>query len=299
MLVWGQSYVWKYVELALPSQLMPGNIPALAEANRVVYHIYTDRTSVQQLKARITILCELVEVEIHYLEDLSFGGQPILEAAASLKSPEYKYFLLKYCGRDCAKQASEGEDALILLDSNFVIADGGLGQLAVLWQNGMRAVMVSVLRNSEAAFIDMWGAGQEPLTPGELFDTARKNFHPLQKSYFIGADEPTSYPIQICWPVDGGQIYTRSFLPHPLMIPVRPAIGMYQSTMDYDLALRVCDDSEISICTNSDEILICKFSEISHQSSARPGPKITPENLALFILTSTHHRHRQFSDVGI
>ena len=300
ILVWGQNFVRKFVEFSLPAQLMPGNLPTLGQDSNVVYHIYTDRRSGHALEAAIAILRGVVDVEIHYLEDLSDNnGRLVLMVAAPLKSPEYKYFLQKHCVRDCAKYASEGEDALILLDSNFVIADGGLGRLAASWKNGIRAIMVSVLRTNEAAFTNIWQQNHKSIASDKLFETARQYFHPLQKSYFVGSDAPTSYPIQVCWPVAGDQIYTRSFLPHPLMVPVRPAIGKYQSTMDYDLALRVCEDSEISICENSDEILICKFSEISHQAASSPGPALTPENLALFILTSTHHRHRQFSSVGI
>ncbi len=296
-LVWGEPFVRKYVELALPFQLMPGNLPALAADQDVVYHLYTDRESRPAFEPEIGDLEKVVRVEIHLVEEMTDGARPLVEAAARLKAPEYKYFIQKYCVRDCAKRAAE-EDALVLLDSNFVIADGGLGRLAALRRGGARAVMVNVLRNTEAAFADKWWNSRGRIGPRDLFDHAREHFHPLHHSYFIDSAMPTSYPIQVCWPVGGGQVYGRSFLPHPLMIPVRPAIQAYQSTMDYDLTLRVCDDEEIAVIEDSDDILVCKFSEPGHQASFEPGPPVTPENLALFILTSTHNRHRRFAAVG-
>ncbi|MEK9677394.1 MAG: hypothetical protein VW169_03285 [Rhodospirillaceae bacterium] len=296
-LVWGAPFVRKYVELTLHFQLMPGNLPALAQDDRIIYHLYTDRESRAAFEPEIKTLEEIVEVQFHSLEEMTDGPRPLLEAAAALKAPEYKYFIQKFCVRDCAKRAAE-EDALELVDSNFIVADGGLGRLAALWDRGARGVMVNVLRNTEAAFADKWWNGQGPIGPRELFDHARQHFHPLHHSYFIDSAAPTSYPIQVCWPVDGGQVYGRSFLPHPLMIPARPAIQAYQSTMDYDLTLRVCEDEEITVVSDSDEILVCKFSELGHQATFEPGPPITPENLALFILTSTHNRHKRFAAVG-
>ncbi len=296
-LVWGTPFVRKYVELALPFQMMPGNLPALAQDHRVIYHLYTDRDSRPAFDPEINALEEIVEVQFHELEELTDGTRHLLEAAAALKAPEYKYFIQKFCVRDCAKRAAD-EDALVLLDSNFVVADGGLGRLAGFWDQGVRGVMVNVLRNTEAAFVDKWWLNSASVGPRDLFDHARDHFHPLHDSYFIDSSAPTSYPIQVCWPVDGGQVYGRSFLPHPLMIPVRPAIQAYQSTMDYDLTLRVCDDDEITVISDSDEILVCKFSDPGHQSAFEPGQPLTPENLALFILTSTHNRHRRFAAVG-
>lgn len=299
ILVWGDSFVRKFVEFSLPFHLMPGNIPALSGDHDVVYHIFTDRDSLPAFEPEVRKIEITAELRIHLLDEMIEGELPLMQAAAHLKSPEFKYHIQKSCIRETARQAMDDKDsALILLDSNFVLADGGMAALADKWAAGYRAVMVNVLRITEDAVSNKWWQRQESAGPRELFDASRRHLHHIHESYFVGSDNFTSYPSQVCWSVEADGIYARSFIPHPLMVAVRPAIMAYQSTADYDLVLRACLDEEIYLCPESDEILVCKYSADTHQAAREPGPPPTPENLALFILTSTHHRHRQFADTA-
>ena len=66
--------------------------------------------------------------------------------------------------------------------------------------------------------------------------------------------------------------------------------------MDYDFALRGCNDDDIAIISDSDEILICKFSDDIQAKASDVGPPPSPTNLALFAIACTHHRHRVFAE---
>ena len=296
-LVWHEKFVQNFIEISLPFQLMPGNLPKLSEHANLHYHIYTTRSS-KNFFGPMFDLEKFTTLHFHYLEDLIIEGKPLLDVAKALSSPNYKYFIQKVCIRDMHINYTTKDDAIILLDSNLIIADGGLGSLDAIWRNGTRAVMVNVLRITEAAFTKKWHINTVSVNSGQLYDKTYPHLHPLQYSYFADGPATTTYPIQICWQLNSEAIYARSFLPHPLMLPANDAIQKFQSTPDYDLALRSCKDDEITVCSNSGDILICKFSDQNHGTLNNNSMKITPENLALFILTSTHNRHRNLVSIG-
>ena len=296
-LVWDKKFVQNFIEISLPFQLMPENLPKLTKYANLHYHIYTTRNS-KKFFGPMSRLEKLVTLHFHYLEDLITEGKPLLDLAKGLRSPNYKYFIQKICIRDMHINYTRKNEAIILLDSNFVIADGGLGSLGAMWRNGTRAVMVNVLRITEAAFTKKWYINNVSVSSGQLYDKTHPHLHPLQYSYFADKPTTTTYPIQLCWHLNNEAIYARSFLPHPLMLPVKDALQTFQSTPDYDLALRLCKDDEITVCSNSKDLLICKFSDQNHGILNNNMIKMTPENLALFILTSTHNRHRNLVSIG-
>jgi hypothetical protein len=297
ILVWGKKFIHDFIEIALRFQMMSGNLPALAAQVDVHYHIYTDKKS-QKFFETMQNLEAIASVHFHYLEDIKKGDVPLLVEAKKFRPPDYKYFIQKFCIRDMFTKHTQKDDAIIILDSNFIVADGGLGQLARTWKKGIRAVMVNVLRTTEDAFVSKWWYGYDRIFSRELYSKVRTHLHPLHQSYFTESTEISSYPTQVCWKVDQERIYARSFLPHPLMIPVGNEIKNFQSTPDYDLALRLCSDDQIQVCEDSDDILVCKISNINHGITTNSSLALTPQNLALFIITSTHHRHRNFVSIG-
>ena len=296
-LVWDKVFVKNFVNISLPFQLMPENLPQLSQQAIIHYHIYTTRIS-SQFFDQMRDLDEITNLHFHYFEDLKIGDKPLLDAARAFKSPNYKYFIQKICIRDMYKNFVNKDEGIILLDSNFVIANGGLGRLGEIWKSGTRAVMVNVLRITQATFSDKWHLNFPRVSSNQLYDKSLDYLHPLQYSYFADKSKTTPYPIQLCWRLSSNAIYARSFLPHPLMIPAGDAINKFQSTPDYDLALRLCPDDKIEVCGNSEDILICKFSDKCHGASLNNEIKMTPHTLALFILTSTHNRHRNLVSIG-
>ena len=64
--VWGQSFVRKFIDLSLVSQLALGNLPALTKNADVYYHIYTDKESRKFFKSNLLELSRYAKIQFYY-----------------------------------------------------------------------------------------------------------------------------------------------------------------------------------------------------------------------------------------
>ena len=303
VLVWGEPFAGAHLELALPFLMMPGNLPALAAAAGVDFHIYTDRETAPMLEAGSAGLDAHCRRRIHIMEDIRVRGVSPLAHAAGIAFPEYKYVLQRECVRHLHETVKgEGAAAVIFLDSNFILSDGSLAALDQRRRQGYAAAAVNVLRLSEttAAPVLRQRLGQNtPVDGRQLAAVGLAATHHFTDAFCVDAENFTPYPSQLIWRLGDGGLLTRAFLPHPLMAPLAPEMARSQSTMDYDMALRTTPDEKIYVAADSDEMLVCKLTGDDHRAARQSGPPPTAENLALFLLTGTNRRHRLFARVPI
>jgi hypothetical protein len=268
---------------------MPGNVPALAANDKVVFHVYSDAASRTALEIALGRLAPYCAIDIRHFDDA---------AARRFSGAQYRYELQRWCLRDLARSVDDG--SMILLDSNFLPSDGTLANLAVQRSKGYRAACVTFIRTAtrplEAALSPLLAMGS-PLDGRALLGAALASLHHITESFFVDAVPFTPYPSQIAWRAGTGGFITRNFLPHPLMIPVSDALQRSQSTMDYDLALRLASDEEIYVARDSDDMLLVKFSDEEHHAARDEAPSPTADQIGLFLLTCTNRRHRLFADV--
>jgi hypothetical protein len=181
-----------------------------------------------------------------------------------------------------------------------VTSDGTLANLAVQRSKGYQAACVTFIRTAtrplEAALSPLLARGS-PLGGRALLGAALGSLHHITESFFVDAVPFTPYPSQIAWRAGISGFVTRNFLPHPLMIPVSDALQRSQSTMDYDLALRLASDEEIYVARDSDDMMLVKFSDEDHHAARDGAPPPTADQIGLFLLTCTNRRHRLFADV--
>lgn len=290
-MAWGEQFVGQVARVTVPFLAMSGNVPALAADDRVILHVYTEPDSRESLQAAVSPLSPWCEIDVRIFDDT---------VARPFRGPDFKYELQRWCLRDLVASLSDG--SMVLLDSNFLLADGTLAALAARRHEGYRAVCVPVLR---ATTEPLCGRLAPTLADGvsidarSLFAASLESLHHITKSFFVDAAPFSPYPSQMSWHVEGGGFVTRNFLPHPLMVPVSPAFQRSQSTMDYDLTLRLAADDEIYVVTDSDAMLVVKISSEDHQAQRIDGGfSPTAENLGLFLLTCTNRRHRLFADAA-
>lgn len=302
VLVWGERFVRDFVEVALPFQLAEGNLPALSQADAVNYHIYTDRESRAWFGDVDIQIGAYADLLFHYFDEIFVGEDAVSDRLSAARGSETKY----QTQHDCALHLLDliGEDsgrAIVILDPNFILADGTFAAMDARRRGGAKAVMVNALRlDRERALPRLRDIAAGATTnPRTLFNLAISYLHPMAQTAFHDAPHFSPYPSQIYWRVGATGISGRCFIPHPLMVTNHPALRSHCSTMDYELALRGWSDNEIYFVGDSDEILICKFSDGAHVADRVTGPPPTATNLALFCVTSTHHRHRQFAEVPL
>ena len=243
VLVWGEPFVQNFVETTLPAQLSPGNLPALSRAADVTYHIYTDRASEAALTAGAQDARDHARLEFHFFDELSTtDGNSFLAHARDLRPPEYKYEIQNLCARHLFDLVGDDDRrAFVVVDSNMILSEGSLAAMHARRRAGWKAVMVNALRLSQegalAALRSMEGHGNG-YSPRQLVRLALENPHHIAENSFADSDPFTPYPSQLYWRVGDDGILGRAFLPHPLMVCQHPALKNFQSTMDYDLALR-------------------------------------------------------------
>jgi hypothetical protein len=290
VLVWGDEFVDRFGKFVVPFLAMPGNIPALANDGDVVFHAYTDASSRSSLEAALAPLAALCRIDVRLFDD---------SAAQRFSGPNFRYELQRGCLRDLVASLSDG--SIVLLDSNFLLSDGTLAAVSERRRQGYSAACITFVRTSTesllARLMPSLSSGAA-IGGGPLLDLALSSLHHITRSFFVDAAPFTPYPSQVSWRIGTDGFVTRNFLPHPLMVPVSSALLHSQSTMDYDLALRLAPDDQIYVGNDSGEMLVVKFSGDDHQSDRNGSFAPTAEDLGLFLLTCTNRRHRVFADVA-
>jgi hypothetical protein len=309
--VWGQDFVTKFVDLSLSSQLAPGNLPALAAEADVHYHIYTDRDSQVNFEPALASLSEYTEPHFHFYDEIPYSGGTLDQAIQNSDISTAKHNVQRITAQHML--AGLKESAAILMDSDFIIADGSLMRMHQLRLAGKQAVMVPLMRLNEATAGPMlYEDLSAPLDPRDLVRLCLDHMHPIFAAYFMDGARSTAYPSQLNWHVGqfgedaqkAAGVVTQCLFPHPLMIMPDPSSGergiTYFSTMDYDYALRaVADDTAIHLSRSSDEILICKISPAKYLADSELGEPLSIERMAHFVLNNTNIRHRLFLDQSI
>jgi len=298
--LWGKKFVDKYLTYSLTSQLAPGNLPALAADADIYYHIYTDRESEPYFHPAIVPLQNLAEVSFHYYDEIDYRDANKLSDIMENSDPgTIKHNVQGVTAQHFLAQMTQHSDAAaILLDSDFIISDGTFVRLHELRLQGKRAVSTLLLRLTDE------GAGpllksdlHRYLNPRQLVGLALQHMHPAARSFFVDAENFTTYPHQLFWRVDQQVFVAHCLFPHPLMVIPDAGAIKFLSTMDYDYVLRaVSDDEAIHLCRSSDEMVVCKISPQSYLADESvevvSGPRPTIEHMAYFVLNNSNLRHR-------
>ena len=142
--VWGKDFVEKFVEFSIGSQLAAGNLPVLAEQADIHYHIYPDRKSRDYFEPGLAELSKYATPHFYFYDGISYGGGHLDEAIASSDPATIKHNVQRITALHLLSRL-EGA-AVILLDSDFIIADGSLARMHKLRQQGKRAVSTLLMR---------------------------------------------------------------------------------------------------------------------------------------------------------
>lgn len=294
--VWGKPYVDKFLKYSLASQLAPANLPAVSGDIEFAYHIYTDRASVAHFA--LDRLRALAEVNFVFYEDIPYRGGTLAEAMANSDPATVKHNVQRLTSRHMLMGAvARGSDAVILLDSDFVFADGAWPAMIAAYRSGAKAVCAMFLRLEEERAVPLLPDLATGIAAPDLVQIGLDAMHPSLAAMFLQADPFTAYPSQLNWrvgPITGkteGYV-THCFFPHPLLVVPQGGVN-YSGTMDYDYALRLADDEAIHLVRSSDELLFCKMTPAAYNAGA-VGAKPDIGALGRFVVSNTNLRHALF-----
>lgn len=254
--VWGAEFIELFLELCIPNQLSPGNLPALPHGSR--YRIFTPRADVPLLSShrgldpvRQLLPVEIVEVD---MTDADRAARP--------RERWNTHKRMIACHRKAAADAAVEGRALIFLAPDFILSEGTIAGLVRMHREGARAVMTMNLRLDRDAFLadPVRRNGNAALVPRELVSVAMRHLHPWTQSLMTDSASTSDNPTSVYWPVRSAGVLegvlVRTLYLHPMLVdpvlrrrlPGGPIDSHYVKDCCPDVtACRVVDDSDALI----------------------------------------------------
>jgi hypothetical protein len=208
-----------------------------------------------------------------------------------------------YCNRAGISAADEREAAIVFLNPDVVIADGGIRTLASLLNRGKRAIQVFSIRvikdDVVSALRKRFFSGdgvQLIISPRELVTLALANMHPLSQMHLYDAAERDLAPSGLFWNVGSEGLIARCFHLHPMLVYPRIRNASFSTTIDDDYLRAACPDPEDEyIIADSDEFWACELSGTERQSRGLPRNEIDADVASWASVVAKPHHFENFA----
>ncbi len=256
--VWGAEYTRAFIEICLPTLLAPGNIPALAEMPDCIYHIFTSPADRQLIEdsAAFRELRQHIRVEFHPIR-------------AHVEAIKIQYYVQSDCYRRGIRNADAAGAAMIFLNADVVIADGGIRTLLALARRGKRAILAMGVRLNKRAIVEQLqayrsdrGSVAVTVSPRDLARISTVNLHQISRMHLYRNPDEDFHPAGLFWKVGDEGLLMRCFHLHPLLVLPRHKNAPFTTTIDNDYLLAACPDPDDTyIIQDSDEFLACELSD--------------------------------------
>jgi len=261
--VWGESYINQFTSLALPSFLAPGNLPALAKATDLEVMVLTSANSVSifNQKASFRYLSRICGVRFIEIDDLITNGV-------------YGVTLTLGYARGVM---DSGDDMLkthfVFMNSDFVLADGSLNNLAKRILNGQSIIVApsfrAVAEDVEPQLLAEVDQASSALTipPRRLVDVALKHMHPTTIAKIVNQEFCHSIePNQFFWQVDEHTMIARFYLIFMLCLKPERVISKINSFCDYGFVPQFCPSGNMVVMDDSDEFFMLELSKRTQEN---------------------------------
>jgi len=286
--VWGKAYTRSLVDIALPALLAPGNLPGLGDCSHHLCHIITtsaDRRTIEDTTV-YGLLKNQISVRFHEID-----RTPAIS--------DDRHHWQSYCNRVGIKAADECGAAMIFLNPDVVIADGGIKALMALLHRGKRAIQVLGIRLVKESvaplLINNYSSEQGArlcVSARELIRIAVANLHPLTRLHLYNESELDISPSALYWMAGSEGLLARCFHLHPMLVYPRIRNAPFTSTIDDDYLRAACPDPEDEyIVADSDEFCACELSSIQRPAVSLPRSSVIDEDVALWAASAARSQH--------
>jgi hypothetical protein len=288
--VWGTAYTRCLLDVGLPALLAPGNLAALGREGHLCHIVTTtfDRETIEHapvfraLSSRIDVRFELLD-----------------------KNPEIsdnRHFWQSHCNRVGIRAADERSAAMVFLNPDVVIADGGLRALAALLKQGKRAIQVLGIRLVKETIVPALinGYGSEDgtrlnISPRQLITLAMGHLHPLTNLHLYDAPNRDLSPSALFWPAGSDGLVARCFHLHPMLVHPRVRNAPFSTTIDDDYLRAACPDpGEEYVVSDSDEFCACELSGLDREARGLPRGEVDGELVRWAIAAAKPHHFDNF-----
>ena len=200
--VWGDWHLSKYLEIALPTLLASGNLPALGEEWDVTYRICATQRDIERLRHSPVVQVLEQRINVQYEN----WNQQVLESPMTAHLQIWD---------EAIGSARKSGAFIMLLPPDTAWSDGSLRYVGRQLASGKKAVYMTYLRAEEKLFsegIMQWaGAGARviSISGARLVEMTMNALHPMMKAYFRSSERFPSFPELILWPVEGQGVLCR------------------------------------------------------------------------------------------
>jgi hypothetical protein len=288
--IWGDRYIDRFFDLAFPTHLAPGNLPAVAQGADLSFVILTRQQDEARFRSHSWFgrMQALGPVEFISIDDLiSHAG--VFTVTLTLAFTRAM--------RAAGPQAVD--TCFLFMNADFMLADGTLATVVRKMSNGASAVLAASPRAiSEELAVKIAGWPRQPdaslaIPPRELVGLALSAPHAM-----VITKQPnlkllhSRQPNQFFWFVDDQTLLARSFI--LFMLAVRPNRADYQATSycDYSMVADLVDQNRISVIDDSDDGFLLEMQarrqEIETIRFGALSAEFAAEHLAEW--TTEHHR---------
>ena len=244
--VWGREYLDVFLNVCIPNQLGPGNVPALPPGSR--YRILTRSIHVEELDKHPMV---------HALRTILPVDLVVIDALDRQMGAARGHDLMLACHQRAIADVLDANAAIIMLSADFILSDHALAAVVRRHREGYRAVVNTGLRLSREPFLQHLERSRAPLealSSRELVRTALPYLHSHERSMFADAESFSMFPVAVYWRVGDEGLLARCLHLHPLMVdPMSQALP--RGTVDGRYVFRACPDfSRVHVVTDSDEL---------------------------------------------
>ena len=193
---WGDEFTDRFGRIALRSLLAPGNLPALAAAHRVVYHIHTSAADADRLSADPAFqeVGKYVEYRVH----------KVSLTETERRNPS-THWMLWHRG---AAQLDQDEDVLITVAPDHLFSRDAMTRWAALFLDGKLAMFcpgVQVVLETLQEEIERSFPVPGPIDVGidDLHAMMLGHLHPMKITMLRGSPRCILHPEEHLRPIDG------------------------------------------------------------------------------------------------
>ncbi|HTV26153.1 MAG TPA: hypothetical protein VMF32_00020 [Xanthobacteraceae bacterium] len=288
--VWGRNFVNQFLDYGLPSLLAPGNVPAVAAAVPTEFLILTSTYDSDYIRGhaafrRLSAVCPTILRPIDRL--VTAGNHSTTLTLAYLEE-------IRATGEALV------DTCFFLLTSDYIMADGSLGNALARMLGGARALTAGnfqVVREDAIHWLQKKSAdaGGDCLSiaPRELMQWGLEHLHSVTLANIVNL--PFSHNAHInrlFWRVDDRTLLGRFYLMHCLCVRPETPDFTIGASFDYSFVPELCPSGRVEIMTDSDEYLVVEMQPAEHEIGLlRLGPASVSE-IAVSLSEWTTGMHR-------
>lgn len=296
--VWGKAYTELFLELSLPSQLTPRNLPAPKlvglESSYTIYTTKEDEESIRSsaVYRALTNLMPVVFCNIDQVKTFRAHGFG-------------SYDILSGCHTHFLRSLSPVSDGAVFLTPDSIYADGAFAHLCQLACDGRKVVAIGSFRitreTARHEYLTRYRTpgGVKPITGPELVDLALRHLHPETLS--MVSDSPFSaLRHHWYWMVKFDGILLRGLHLHPLYVRVGAKKIASFRTIDRDFINRVCDCVEdLHVVDDSDNLCVIELTGLRDLQERPQSQREPVREVVRWMNSYAHAVHREFIQTTI